>query len=47
MNGYHGLSAQFDEVWAMVYMMQSLGMIDVQDIQDIQGNIHEKIKVLF
>lgn len=47
MNGYNGLSAQFDEVWAMVYMMQSLGMIDVQDIQDIQGNIHEKIKVLF
>ncbi|MBQ2875428.1 MAG: hypothetical protein IJE25_00290 [Clostridia bacterium] len=46
-NGHDQLSAEFDEVWAMVYMMQSLGMIDVQDIQDIQGNIHEKIKVLF
>lgn len=39
--GYTGLSAQFDEVWAMVYMMQSLGMIVVEDILDDElGQVH-------
>ena len=39
--GYAGLSAQFDEVWAMVYMMQSLGMIVVEDILDDEhGQVH-------
>lgn len=47
MNGYNGLSAQFDEVWAMVYMMQSFGMITVDEIQDAEGNIHEVMKVSF
>ena len=40
--GYNGLSAEFDEVWAMVYMMQSLGMIVVHEIQDMQGTIQRK-----
>lgn len=47
MNGYNGLSAQFDEVWAMVYMMQSFGMINVDEIQDTEGNVHEVMKVSF
>ena len=47
MNGYPGLSAQFDEVWAMVYMMQSFGMITVDEIQDAEGNVHEVMKVSF
>ena len=47
MNGYNGLSAKFDEVWAMVYMMQSLKMIIVDEIQDTQGNLYEVMKVLF
>ena len=39
--GYTGLSAQFDEVWAMVYMMQSLGIIVVEDIlDDERGEVH-------
>ena len=39
--GYTGLSAQFDEVWAMVYMMQSLGMVVVEDILDDEhGQVH-------
>ena len=46
-NGYNGLSADFDEVWAMVYMMQSLRIIVVDEIHDEQGNIHEVLKVLF
>ena len=46
-NGYTGLSAQFDEVWAMVYMMQSLRMIDVETIEDTQGNLHEVMRVSF
>ncbi len=38
--GYNGLSAQFDEIWAMVYMMQSLGMIVVDEIlDDEQGKV--------
>lgn len=46
--GYTGLSAKFDEVWAMVYMMQSLGMIAVDDIlDDEQATVHYSIKVLF
>ena len=47
MNGYPGLSAQFDEVWAMVYMMQSFKIIDVDTIEDTQGNIHEVMRVSF
>ena len=39
--GYTGLSAQFDEVWTMVYMMQSLGMIVAEDILDDEhGQVH-------
>lgn len=45
MNGYNVLSAQFDEIWAMVYMMQSLGMIVVDEIQDEQGIIHFTMKI--
>ena len=47
MNGYPGLSAQFDEVWAMVYMMQSFKIIDVDTIEDTQGNIHEVMRISF
>ena len=47
MNGYPGLSAQFDEVWALVYMMQSFKIIDVDTIEDTQGNIHEVMRVSF
>ena len=46
-HGYPGLSAQFDEVWAMVYMMQSFKIIDVDTIEDTQGNIHEVMRVSF
>lgn len=47
MNGYPGLSAQFDEVWAMVYMMQSFKIIVVEDILDEeQGTVHHVMKVL-
>jgi hypothetical protein len=45
MNGYNVRSAQFDEIWAMVYMMQSLGMIVVDEIQDEQGIIHFTMKI--
>ena len=45
--GFNGLSAQFDEVWAMVYMMQAFDIIVVNDIQDAEGNIHEVMKVSF
>lgn len=45
--GYNGLSAQFDEIWAMVYMMQCLGMIVVNDIlDDEQGLVYYEMKVL-
>ena len=45
--GYTGLSAQFDDVWAMVYMMQSLGKIVVDEIvDDEQVTVHYSIKVL-
>lgn len=46
-NGFNELSAQFDEVWAMVYMMQSFKMIVVDTIEDTQGNIHEVMRVSF
>ncbi len=46
MNGYPGLSAQFDEAWAMVYMMQSLGIIVVSETQDNQGGVYSVMKVL-
>ncbi|MEE1223156.1 MAG: hypothetical protein UHL07_06490, partial [Bacteroidaceae bacterium] len=46
-NGYNGLSAQFDEIWAMVHMMQSLGLIVVKDILDDEhGQIHYAMSVL-
>ena len=41
------LMADFISIWAMVYMMQSFGMITVDEIHDEQGNIHEVLKVLF
>ena len=46
MNGYNVLSAQFDEIWAMVYMMQSLGIIVVSETQDNQGGVYSVMKVL-
>ena len=46
MNGYPGLSAQFDEVWAMVYMMQSLEIIVVDEIlDDKNGLIYHQMKI--
>ena len=43
---YTGLSAQFDEVWAMVYMMQCLKLIVVDDILDDEhSTIHHVIRV--
>ncbi|MBR2491706.1 MAG: hypothetical protein IKB65_09570 [Ruminiclostridium sp.] len=46
MNGYHGLSAQFDEIWAMVYMMQSLELIVIKDILDDEhGQVHYSMSV--
>ena len=45
-DGYTGLSAQFDEVWAMVYMMQCLKIIVVDDILDDEhSTVHHVIKV--
>lgn len=45
--GYTGLSAQFDEVWAMVYMMQCLKIIVVDEILDEeQGRAYYSMKVL-
>ena len=46
-NGYNGLPVQFDEVWTMVYMMQSFRMIVVDEIQDTQGTMHCAMRVLF
>lgn len=46
-NGYPELSAQFDEVWTMVCMMQSFKIIVVDTIKDTQGNIHEIMNVAF
>ena len=44
MNGYPVLSAQFDEVWAMVYMMQAFDIIVVNDIlDDEQGRVYHTI----
>ena len=44
--GFNGLSAQFDEVWAMVFMMQSLKMIVVDDILDDEhGIVYHRIIV--
>lgn len=44
---YSGLFAQFDEVWAMVYMMQSLGLIVVKDmLDDKHGQVHYAMNVL-
>ncbi len=45
MNVSPRLSAQFDEVWAMVYMMQSFKIIDVDEIQDEQGILHFTMKI--
>ena len=44
--GFNGLSAQFDEVWAMVYMMQTFDIIVVNDIlDDEQGRVYHTITV--
>lgn len=44
--GNPGLSAEFDEVWAMVYMMQSYGMIVVKEILDEKkGMVHFKMNI--
>ena len=44
--GYTGLTAQFGEVWAMVYMMQKFKIIVVDDILDDEhGTVHYKIRV--
>ena len=44
--GHTELSAQFDEVWAMVYMMQCLKIIVVDDILDDEhSTVHHVIKV--
>ena len=44
--GYTGLSAQFDEVWALVYMMQCFKIIVVDDILDDEhSTVHHVIKV--
>lgn len=46
-DGYNGLVASFDEIWAMVYMMQCLGLIIVNDIlDDEQGTVYYDMKVL-
>jgi hypothetical protein len=35
------LSSQFDEIWSMVYMMQCLEMISVDEIlDDEQGRVY-------
>ena len=42
--GFNGLLAQFDEVWAMVYMMQAFDIIVVNDIlDDEQGRVYHTI----
>ena len=41
------LSSQFDEIWAMVYMMQCLEMIIVDEIlDDEQGRVYFSMNVL-
>ena len=41
-----GLSSQFDEIWAMVYMMQCLGMIVGDEIlDDEQGRVYFAVNV--
>lgn len=42
------LSSQFDEIWSMVYMMQCLEMISVDEIlNDEQGRVYFSMSVLF
>lgn len=42
------LSSQFDEIWSMVYMMQCLEMISVDEISnDEQGRVYFSMSVLF
>ncbi len=44
--GHTGLSAEFDEVWAMVHMLQSLGFIVVDEIlDDEQGRVYYSVSV--
>lgn len=44
--GYTGLSAEFNEVWEMVYMMQSLGIIKTYEIRDEEiGMVYFSMKV--
>lgn len=46
-DGYNGLSAQFDEIWAIVYMMQCLGIIVIKDIlDDEKGVVYYNMTVL-
>ena len=47
MDMYNGLSARFDEVWAMVYMMQTLKIIVVDEIYDTQGNLNFIMRIIF
>ncbi len=37
--GYNGLTAQFDEIWALVYMMQSFKIIVVKEIFDDEQDV--------
>ena len=42
------LSSQFDEIWSVVYMMQCLEMIAVDEIlDDEQGRVYFVMSVLF
>ena len=46
MNEYNGLSARFDEVLAMVHMLQSLEIIVVDEIlDDKNGLIYHQMKI--
>ena len=41
-------SQQFDEVWSMIYMMQCLEMIAIDDVLDEEhGQVFHEMKVLF
>ena len=45
--GHTEFSAQFDEVWAIVYMMQAFDIIVVDEILDNEkGQVYHRIKVL-
>ena len=44
--GHTVLSAQFDEIWTMVCMMQSLEIIVVREIIDNKGQVHYRMNIL-